>query len=200
MRLFVAAEIGDTLASRAAELSRELRKRAETAAPRGKVTWIPPERLHITIRFIGEVDDARGTAIRAALEPSLDVEPFDLTLAGAGAFPKSGPPRVMWAGIKQGRDELMAAEHAVTSRLEALGIPPEDRPYSPHLTLARVRDAAGLRSASLLEGFEDRFIGTTRIDAITLFQSQLSQKGPTYVPLLRTILRGADPSGPRGEP
>ena len=63
------------------------------------------------------------------------------------------------------------------------------RPYSPHLTLARVREAAGLRSASLLDGLEDRSLGTTRIDAITLFQSRLSPKGPTYVPLLRTSLR-----------
>ena len=92
-------------------------------------------------------------------------------------------------GVAHGRDELKAIERIVSSRLLALGIAEEDRPYSPHLTLARVRDAAGLRTIRLLDGLTDRSVGTTRIDAITLFQSRLSPKGPTYVPLLRTSLR-----------
>lgn len=188
MRLFVAAEIGERLAGRAAELIRELEKRAADAAPRARLTWLAANRLHITIRFIGEVDDVRVAAIAAALEPPLDVEPFDLTLAGMGVFPRSGPPRVVWTGIEQGRDDLIAVERELSSRLSTLGIPAESRPYSPHLTLARVREAAALRSATLLEGLEDRSLGTTRIDAITLFQSRLSPKGPTYVPLLRTAL------------
>jgi 2'-5' RNA ligase len=96
---------------------------------------------------------------------------------------------VVWTGIEQGREGLIAVEREVSSRLTTFAIPPEGRPYSPHLTLARVREAAGLRSASLLEGLEDRSLGTTRIDTITLFQSRLSPKGPTYVPLLRTWLR-----------
>ena len=186
MRLFVAAEIGEALAAGAAALSQELQSRAANAAPRAKVTWIPADRLHLTIRFIGEVDDARAAAIRAALELPIEVEPFELTLAGTGAFPKSGPPRVLWAGIETGRAELIEAERDVTSRLAPAGIAGEDRPYNPHLTLARVRDAAGLRSTVLFEGLEDRRIGTTRVDAITLFQSTLSPKGPLYVPLLRT--------------
>jgi 2'-5' RNA ligase len=189
VRLFVAVEIGEVLAGRAAELIRELQTRTANAAPQARVTWLTVDRLHITIRFIGEVDEARGAAIRAALELPPDVEPFDLTLAGAGAFPKSDRPRVLWAGIERGRAELIELDRDVTLRLAAVGIPGEDRPLSPHLTLARVRDAAGLRSAVLFEGLEDRHIGTTRVDAITLFQSTLSPKGPTYVPLLRAALR-----------
>jgi len=189
VRLFVAAEIGERLAGRAEELIRELEKRTAETAPRARLTWLAANRLHITIRFIGEVDDVRAAAIVAALEPPLDVEPFDLTLAGMGVFPKSGPPRVVWTGIERGRDDLVAVERELGSRLTTIGIPPEGRPYSPHLTLARVREAAGLRSAGLLDGLEDRSLGTTRIDAITLFQSRLSSKGPIYVPLLRTSLR-----------
>ncbi len=188
MRLFVAAEIGERLADRAVELIRELQKRTADAAPRARLTWLAVNRLHITIRFIGEVDDVRAAAIVAALQPPLDVPPFDLTLAGVGVFPKSGPPRVVWTGIEQGRDDLIALERELSSRLTTLAKAPEGRPYSPHLTLARVREAAGLRPASLLEGLEDRSLGTTRIDATTLFQSRLSPKGPTYVPLSRTAL------------
>ena len=93
MRLFVAAEIGEALAARASELNRELQRRAAAAAPRAKVTWIPADRLHLTIRFIGEVDDGRASAVSGALEPPLGIAPFEVVLAGAGAFPKGGSPR-----------------------------------------------------------------------------------------------------------
>jgi 2'-5' RNA ligase len=185
VRLFVAAEIGEALATTVAELSRELQRRAGETARHAKVTWLPADRLHLTVRFIGEVDDARAAAIREALEPPLNIAPFDLTLAGAGAFPKGGAPRVLWVGVVSGQDQLIAAERAISARLARLGIPEEERPYRPHLTLARVREPAGLRTARLLEGLTDRTLGTVRIDAITLFQSKLSPKGPTYTPLLR---------------
>jgi 2'-5' RNA ligase len=94
----------------------------------------------------------------------------------------------VWTGIERGRTELIETEREVAARLATLGIPPERRPYSPHLTLARIRDAAGLRSTRLLDGFADRPVGTTRIDAITLFQSTLSPRGAVYVPLVRTPL------------
>ena len=188
MRLFVAVEIGDTLAARAAELSRELRRRAGDAAPRARITWVPADRLHLTVRFIGEVEDERGEAVSTALQPPLAVNAFDLTLHGAGAFPKSGSPRVLWIGVTRGREPLVAIEREVTSRLTPLGIEEEARAYSPHLTVARLREPAGLRSARLLDGLTDREIGNTRIDAITLFQSKLSPKGPTYTPLVRAPL------------
>ena len=194
MRLFVAVEIGETLAARAAELSRELQRRAADAAPRARVTWVPPDRLHLTVRFIGEMDDARAAAVGEALEPTLNVAPFDLTLAGAGAFPKSGSPRVLWAGVASGREALVAAEREISARLARLGVPEEERPYSPHLTLARVREPAGLRSARLLDGLTDQSLGTVHVDAITLFHSKLSPKGPTYTPLLRIPMgRPEDP-------
>jgi 2'-5' RNA ligase len=194
VRLFVAAEIGDELAGRVATLSSELQRRAADLAPGAKVTWIPADRMHLTIRFIGEVDDDRVAAVREALAPPLAVAPFELTLVGAGSFPRSGTPRVLWVGIDRGREQLQDIEHDVTRRLEGVGIAPEERPYSPHLTLARVREPAGLRSAALLEGLTDRAPGGVRVDAITLFQSKLSPKGPAYTPLLRVPCKTSSPS------
>ena len=169
-------------------MTEELQRRATAAARRAKVTWIPADRMHLTIRFIGEVDDRKASMVREALEKPLAVAPFSLTLCGAGTFPKSGTPRVVWLGVVEGREQLVGVEREITARLTPLGIPEEERPYSPHLTLARVRDPAGLKSARLLDGLTDRRIGTTQIDAITLFHSKLSPKGPTYTPLLRTLL------------
>jgi RNA 2',3'-cyclic 3'-phosphodiesterase len=187
VRLFVAVEIGETLARRAGKLNKELERRATAAATRAKVTWIPADRMHLTIRFIGEVDDGKAAMVREALENPLAVAPFSLTLCGAGTFPKS-TPRVVWLGVTEGREQLLRVEREITARLTPLGIPEEDRAYSPHLTLARVRDPAGLKSTRLLEGLTDRRIGTTHIETITLFHSKLSPKGPTYTPVLRTPL------------
>ena len=116
-------------------------------APQARVRWLTGERLHITIKFIGEVDDDRTAAIAEALEPALNMEPFELAFAGTGAFPTSGPPRLLWAGVGRGRDELTAAERKIVSRLAPLGVADKQMAYHPHLTLARVRDAGGLRPA-----------------------------------------------------
>ena len=196
MRLFVAAEIGEALAAQVEALSDALQKRTAKAVPRAKVTWIPSQRMHLTIRFIGEVDEMRAAAIGTAFEPPIDVAAFELTLAGAGTFPKSGAPRVVWVGVTRGVEELLAAERQISARLIRVGVPGEERSYSPHLTLARVREPAGLRSARLLEGLTETTIGTVWVDAITLFQSKLSPKGPTYLPLLRIPLQEA---GGRGQ-
>ena len=191
MRLFVAVEIGETLARRTAKLTEELERRATAAARRAKVTWIPADRMHLTLRFIGEVDDGKASMVLQALKKPLAVAPFSLTLCGAGTFPKSGSPRVVWLGVTDGREPLLQVEREITARLTPLGIPEEDRAYSPHLTLARVRDPAGLKSSHLLDGLTDRRIGTTHIEAITLFRSKLSPKGPTYTPLVHTALGGS---------
>ena len=189
MRLFVGIEIDPAAAAKADALISELRRRAERLSPQARISWVPAERLHLTVRFIGNVDDDQLQTILAALQVPLEQAPFDLTLEGTGAFPKSGPPRVLWVGLTDGRESLQRVEREVTSRLGPAGVPPEDRVYSPHLTVARIRDAAGLKSVRLFEGISDRVLGTTGVEAITLFESRLSPKGSTYVALQRTPLR-----------
>jgi 2'-5' RNA ligase len=197
VRLFVAVEIDPAVARTIAEVGEELKRRVLARAPGARVTWIPSDRLHLTVRFIGEVDDERAAEIGAALGRRLPADAFELTMAGVGAFPTSGAPRVLWAGVSSGTDALVGLERDVSGRLAACEVDREDRAYRPHLTLARVRDAAGLRSRELLEGLTDRVFGTTRVDAITLFHSRLSPKGPTYVPLRRTILSRQSAVGSR---
>lgn len=189
MRLFVAIEIADNVANAALELVSRLRSTAERLAPRSRLAWATEGRLHVTVRFIGRVDDEKVAVIRAALAPPLDLDPFDLTIATVGTFPPRGAPRVVWAGITGGREPLLSIERVISGRLADAGVLPEERPFNPHLTLARVRDAAGLRSALLIGDVRDLTVGTTRVDAITLFESRLSPKGPTYVALQRTAVR-----------
>jgi 2'-5' RNA ligase len=191
MRLFVAVEIAPDVVAAVVELIDRLQQRAKRLAPKARLTWVTAERTHVTIRFIGQVENDAGDAIRDALALPLAVPPFELTVAGAGTFPPKGPPRVVWAGLRNGRDGLVAIEKQVSARLVRLGFESVARPYNPHLTLARVREAAGLKSAALLEGITASTLGVSPVRAITLFESRLSPKGPTYVPIQRTALRPA---------
>ena len=165
-----------------------LQRRARLLAPRARLTWVTPDRMHLTVRFIGAADDEKLAALRRVLEAPFETTGFTLSVHGTGTFPPKGPPRVVWAGLQDGRDRLRALEREMTARLSTIGIPPEDRPYNPHLTLARVREPAGLRAAVLLDGLQAHAFGESPIDAITLFESRLSPKGPTYVALSRTAL------------
>jgi len=188
MRLFIAVEMNRAVQDAAREAIDELRQRATRLAPRARITWSAPERLHITVRFIGDADESKAHAIRSALGPTIDAAVFDLTVEGVGAFPPKGPPRVFWAGLTDGRDGLLEVERAVSRRLASV-VPAEDRPYAPHLTLARVKEPAGLARAALFESLTTRQFGRVHVDAITLFESRLSSKGATYVPLQRSVLR-----------
>jgi 2'-5' RNA ligase len=188
MRLFVAIEMNRSVEGAAREVIDDLRDRVARLAPRARVTWSAAERIHVTVRFIGEADEARAQNIRAALGPTIDAPAFDLTIEGVGAFPPRGAPRVFWAGLTDGRDNLLEVERAVSQRLGSL-VSPEDRPYSPHLTLARVKEPASLSRTALLEGLATRRFGKVHVDAITLFESRLSPQGASHVPLQRSALR-----------
>jgi 2'-5' RNA ligase len=188
VRLFTGIELGDAARTEVAALIATLRKRVEDTAPAARLTWVAAERVHLTVRFIGEVDDATAGRVIGALRAPLRMAPFTLTFDRLGTFPPKGPPRVFWVGVAEGRDAVVRAEDAITERLAAVGIPRGERGYSPHLTLARVRDARDLRGARLLEDLVPK-LGATRVDAVTLFQSRPSPRGPTYTVLERTPLR-----------
>ncbi|MGE0444458.1 MAG: RNA 2',3'-cyclic phosphodiesterase [Vicinamibacterales bacterium] len=188
MRLFVAMHPGTAVVAAAQQAIAELRTRAATLAPGARITWIPPELMHLTVRFIGEVTEETAAAVATSLGHALPASPFTLEAAGVGAFSNHGAPRVIWGGLTSGTAELRRVERLVSERLTAVGIPPDDREFTPHLTLGRVRDAAGLRTGALLAGLDRVPLGSGLVDAITLFQSRLSPHGPTYVPLHRSVL------------
>jgi 2'-5' RNA ligase len=95
---------------------------------------------------------------------------------------------VLWVGVGEGRDRLMTVAGEVRSRLTAIGIELEARPFSPHMTLARVKDGMGLRPGSLLHGLADVVLGRMTVDAITLFQSRLSPAGSSYHAIAASLL------------
>jgi 2'-5' RNA ligase len=187
MRLFVGCDVGPAVGDPAVALIGELQARVARLAPHARLTWVPKERLHFTVRFIGHVDAARAAEIQHVLAPPLRQAAFDALVQGVGVFPDRRPPKVVWAGLAAGRTELMALAREVNARLAPLvGADPEE--LRPHLTLARIKEAHGLRAQPLLAGLEDVSLGTFRVESVTLFESRQSGGSLQYVPLMTTAL------------
>lgn len=150
---------------------------------------IPGPQLHFTLKFLGDVEERRLGAARSALAAGAGVDPFQVDLEGLGVFPPRGPARVVWAGCGAGAGQLTALAARVEAAFVAAGFPPEPRPFSPHLTLARVKDpAAGGRVARAVRGLPPRRFGTLEARDVVLYQSVLSPSGPAYTPLARASL------------
>jgi RNA 2',3'-cyclic 3'-phosphodiesterase len=192
VRLFVAAEPSEQLRASAATCIRRLGERLTAARAASGIRWVPPGNLHLTVWFLGEVSEPRASAVLDALRPPLDLEAFDLRLEGFGAFPPSGAPRVLWIGVTRGLEELAAAHDRIGMRLQPWGFPAEGRPYSAHLTIARVKDPphgaarAALRQAIARQPADP---GSCRISELTVFRSRTSPQGAVYEPLLRVPLK-----------
>ncbi len=156
---------------------------------------VRPERMHITLAFLGRVaDDRLAAATEAARAAAAGHAPFELTFDHAGRFPATGRPRAVWLGPTAGTDELtrLAADtgRALADRSFAL----EDRPFSPHLTLARMRaDASGPESRTVAAALDGLAIPElrVRVDRIVVVESQLSPGGPRYTTRAEAALAGS---------
>jgi 2'-5' RNA ligase len=150
--------------------------------------------LHVTIRFLGDVPDSDVSAVADAVERgAVSAEPFTMTLSGCGCFPPRGQVRIVWAGAHEASGALQRAAEAVNAELDALGFARERRGFSPHITIGRVReDRSGGRIRAAADSFTFGELEQP-VASITLMQSVLSPKGPTYTPVKRASLgRGAD--------
>ena len=190
MRIFFGIELPEVVKARAGELAERLRRRVERAAPRATIRWVDPENLHITLWFIGEVADERLVPISDALRRPFDVAPFSLTLTACSAFPPSGAPRVLWIGTTKGTEAMRELYDRIEDRLVPLGFAAERRPYTPHLTIARVKDPGRASGRVIRDAIAavPASCGESAVNAVTLFRSRLSPRGAAYEPLLRVPL------------
>ena len=170
------------------------------AAARGRlpfsgIRWVAPHQHHFTLKVLGEIPASRVAAAGEALDAAArGLPPFDLELVGLGAFPLQGPPRVVWAGCGAGREALVASAAAVEETFAAAGFPRESRPFSPHLTLGRVKDPRSIPARPFREALareEATRFGTVAARELVLFRSDLSPAGPTYTPLAKAALRAS---------
>jgi 2'-5' RNA ligase len=198
MRLFIAADLDRAARTAVAAAVERLRERAEQerrGAARG-VAWVDARNLHLTLHFLGEIDDAKWPALHDALAPPLSVAAPRLALGLWGTFPPHGPSRVIWMGVTAGAEGLAAAHAELGARLQAVGLVPEARPFSPHLTVGRVKTASGLFWQHVCGAAEAPSTGAWALPACTLFQSHLSPAGPTYRALQAIPFAGDRPQPP----
>jgi 2'-5' RNA ligase len=164
MRLFTAIEIPSEIKTRLEAFVNRLR-------PTAKLAWSPVENLHVTTKFIGEWPEARLGEVKDALAPVATPGPVEIAIRGVGWFPNARNPRVFFAGIESGQ-ELRTLAGDTERALAPLGISIEDRPFRPHLTLARQRDPVPLeelRRALAATPSED--FGVFRAESFSLYLS-----------------------------
>ncbi len=187
IRTFVAVEVNRAVRRAAAELIEQLRSGS------ADVKWVAPENLHLTLKFLGDVALTETARICDALaRAASEVEPFEVEMGGAGAFPNVSRPRTIWLGAKGDDRPMLALHDRVEARLQKLGFRREGRRFHPHLTLGRVRrPGPALKALSVrLEELADYEAGKTQATEVVLFSSQLTPDGPIYQPLGRAKLGG----------
>jgi RNA 2',3'-cyclic 3'-phosphodiesterase len=167
-RLFVAIDLPEEVRNTIADIGREL-----PGARR-----VPREQLHLTLRFIGEVDDGTFKAVRTALAEVKGTS-FPLALGGVGHFPPGRHPRVLWVGVAES-STLLELQRGVELALTGVGIPPEERRFSPHLTLARLKDTPPGPVAALEERFRDFGAGPFTVTEFHLYSSALTRAGAIH--------------------
>ena len=157
------------------------------------IRWIPAQTMHLTLKFLGNIAASHVEFINQLITQTADSHPqFDLQISGLGSFPNSKRARVLWAGIHAptGVSALQKSIEAGTTRL---GYEKEEKPFSPHLTLGRVRqniDPTGLQKIrTILDTIQLGNIGSARVDSIHLFKSELQTSGSVYTKLFSAPLK-----------
>jgi 2'-5' RNA ligase len=179
IRSFLAIELPPTIAKGIERVQGDLKQ------SHADVRWVEPSRIHLTLKFFGNIDEKACDEIMDAVGKAVsEVEPFSLTIKGLSAFPSIRNPRVIWLGVEDGGEVLKPLQRAVEGNLRQIGFPGEEREFKPHLTLGRLRSGRG--KPELLGKMEDLFpidLGEFRVDRLMLFKSDLRPTGPIYTEL-----------------
>lgn len=186
MRLFAAIDL--SAGTRHAMAAEQQRITAALRSSDASLKWVRPENAHLTLVFLGHVDDARVPALVAAVGKDVDAPPFEIAFGGTGVFPPRGAPRVLWTGITAGLDDIIALQRELSARVVAEGIVLEARRFHPHLTLARWTASRPSDRAHALKAAPPGTIARQRVASATLYESRLSPAGAAYTALVHANL------------
>jgi 2'-5' RNA ligase len=192
IRTFVAIELPQEVITSLDELQADLRRRLQNMP----IRWVKPQKIHLTLKFLGDVPadqiDAVAEALRAAC---VGVPPFEFELAGLGCFPTPRRPRVIWVGTEGDLTLLHQLRDAVEEHIAPLGYPTERRPFRPHLTLGRVKRASPGQARQIGAEITAAKVGTlaqVRVEEVSLMRSDLSPAGAKYTRLAVVRLQATE--------
>jgi 2'-5' RNA ligase len=185
LRTFIAVDVGKAIRDRAVALQEKLARASEG------VKWVEPANLHVTLLFLGEVDNREVADVcRVVAEHTQKQGAFAMSVEGAGSFPSTRRPRILWIGVGQGTPELCTLHDSLETPLFEIGCyRREERRYTPHITLGRVRgDRPSHTLAEALAKQANWQGGQTTVNEVLVMSSELAPQGPVYTVLSRAKL------------
>ena len=187
IRSFLAIELPEAIRKKIDEIQGDLK------SSHADVRWVNPEKIHLTLKFFGSIEEARVESIIKAIEnPVRNTPAFTMKVRRIGAFPHWKNPRVIWMGLIDEKGILSPFQKELETELEKIGFEPEARAFQPHLTLGRVNSSRGkeelIRKMERYQEEED--FGDFSVKRVILFKSDLRPAGPIYTPLREVKLGG----------
>lgn len=189
IRTFIAVEIPESIKSRIELLQEPLRQ------IEAKVSWTKPSNVHLTLKFLGDVEASRIERVSRAIERAArGIAPFKVEIGGTGCFPSPRSPRVLWVGLPEVPEALKLLYSNIETELDRGGFPREKRRFSPHLTIGRIRaqnNAATVAEALIASGFEPE---SFQAKEVIVMRSELKPTGSIYTPQAVVRLEGVTSS------
>jgi 2'-5' RNA ligase len=183
MRTFIAIEVPDDITTALVAMQNELR------SIQADVRWEKRENIHLTLRFLGEIEEQGIVAIvNACQETATEFRPFTLSLNGSDVFPNARKPKVLWAGLGGEIETLSAMQEKLDEKLSAIGMDDDEKGFHPHITIGRVKSIRKVREVIVRAGLYDLPAVPFEVREITVFQSELLPTGSRYTPLVRVSL------------
>lgn len=186
VRAFIAIEIPEEIKKELASIRDELKKNLGKVS---NISWAKPETTHLTLKFLGDVPEEKIKTIEEALRLSAaGIKAFNISITGIGCFPNLENPRVLWAGTQESA-EIKNLHAAIEDSLHAVGFEKEEKPFKPHLTLARIKNQAeGRKISKAIKELKTDIKADFTADSVILFKSELHLKGAVHTPLAKIIL------------
>lgn len=188
MRTFIAIELPEEIKDALAQLQEDLKKSG------ADVKWVEPKNIHLTLKFLGEIDEIKAQNIIKIIEEiAQGLNSFKARISSVGAFPKLNFPRVIWAGVDEGDEEICKIASGLEQPIAKLGIPKEDRKFSSHITIGRTRSTLNreklVQELSRLATESGQVNLEFTVTKITFFKSTLTSGGPIYEALNEAHLK-----------
>ena len=183
MRMFLALDINESTRRELAQLKTLLTKQIKGC----KANWVTPENLHVTLKFLGDVEDSKINDVCTAVdEVARRFEPIEFDVKGVAALPNRGGLRMFWADVSEPSDQMAKLFKEIELALQPLGFDRERRTFCPHITLARINHIADVSLArQAVAKLTEKEFGRVRPDCVTIYTSTLTRQGPIYTPMAK---------------